>query len=110
MRITVEFMVEDHFPEEWYEVLSTFAGLELDLPHEVVPQVGDHVDFKVTKFVNPPDFWEDSGEEEDELQQFEIADHLLAGQELVVVKRVFSGDRIRLYFQIDATHPEIEAD
>ncbi|WP_141217577.1 hypothetical protein [Siphonobacter sp. BAB-5385] len=109
MKITVEFMVDDHFPEEWYEVLSAFAGLELDLPHELVPQVGDHLDFKVTTFVDPPDFWVDATEE-DELQQYEIADQLLADQELAVVKRVFSGDRIRLYFHIDGVHPAAETD
>lgn len=109
MKITVEFIVDDHFPDEWYEVISAFAGLELDLSPQVIPQVGDHLDFKATRFTDPPDFWEDATED-DELQQYEIAYQLLAEQELAIIKRVFSGDRIQLYFQIDGARLEVEED
>ncbi|MBO9640748.1 hypothetical protein [Siphonobacter aquaeclarae] len=101
MKITVEFLVPDDYDEELYEVLSEFAGLELDLPYDLVPQAGDYINFRETDFVNPPEFWDENGEEED-FQRYKVAYQAIAERNLKVVRRVFSRDRITLFFEIDS--------
>lgn len=37
MKIVIEFVVPNDFHEDWYDVLSEFARLEIYLPSEEIP-------------------------------------------------------------------------